>query len=96
MQTTKSGADRVESLPFTFKDDRTEMWGTLDHMRKNGPGVLQHVEAGVALGRLGWRRRCAMAVSICTKGARARPGEPRWGAAESIYSLKAAAREPRC
>jgi len=44
MQTTKSGADRVERLPFTFKDDRTEMWGTLDHMRKNGPGILQHAE----------------------------------------------------
>ena len=44
MQTTKSGADRVESLPFTFKDDRTEMGGALDHMRKNGPGVVEYVE----------------------------------------------------
>ena len=47
MQTTKSGADRVESLPFTFEDDRTEMGGALDHMRKNGPGVLQDVEGMV-------------------------------------------------
>jgi hypothetical protein len=49
MQTTKSGADRVESLPFTFKDDRTEMGGALDHMRKNGPGVLQHVEGMIII-----------------------------------------------
>ena len=46
-ETTKPRTDRVEGLPFAFEDDCTEMWSVLDHMRKNSPGIVEHVQGMV-------------------------------------------------
>ena len=48
-ETTKPWTDRVERLPFAFENDRTEMWGTLDDMRKNGPGIVEHVQGMIII-----------------------------------------------
>src|SRR5262249_196345 len=43
-ETTKPGADRVERLPLAFVDDSTEVWDAFNHIGKNGPCIVEHVE----------------------------------------------------